>query len=46
MAAILRENEQMPWTELPGASFVFAFLDSRLCKQIGKNADVKFVCVT
>ena len=44
MAAILRENEQMPWTELSGASFVFAFLDSRLCKQIGKNADVLFVC--
>ena len=44
MAAILRENEQMPWTEWSGASFVFAFLDSRLCKQIGKNADVLFVC--
>lgn len=44
MAAILRENEQMPWTELSGASFVFAFLNSRLCKQIGKNADVLFVC--
>ena len=42
MAAILRENEQMPWTELSGASFVFAFLDSRLCKQIGKNAGVLF----
>ena len=40
MAAISYENEQMPWTKLSEASFAFAFLDSQLCKPIGKNAGV------